>query len=473
MKKKNILIVDDDPIMRKSLEKALYLQKGYTVVTAVDGRDAMSKINQKFFDLVITDMKMPGIGGLELLLKLKDLHAETTVIVMTAYGTVNTAVTAMKNGAYDYLMKPFSVDEVEVVVQRAMEHRKVLSENRYLREEIGAEYNFGNIVGKSTQMQYIYDLIKKVSLSDATVLIQGESGTGKELVARALHYNSLRKNGPFIKVNCAALASSLLESELFGHEKGAFTNAYAKRLGRFELADKGTLFLDEISEMENSLQSKLLRVLQEGEFDRVGGSATIKTDVRIIATTNRNLSKEVSNHKFREDLYYRLNVIPIVLPSLRQRKEDILLLAEHFLDKYNRKNGKKISSISRETLDCMFNYNWPGNVRELENTLERAVVLSSGNEILMEHLLFAPAESKQPFCVPQESFALPVNRIKNMRETVKNADSTVFSLYEIEKKAIFSALHKCNHNKTKAAQLLGITVRTLRNKLKTFSQCIA
>lgn len=381
MSKKTILITDDDAIIRETVREALGMNDSYEVFAAKNGEDAFSLIKERYFDIVLTDLKMPGMTGIELLEKIKEHSPQTGVIVMTAFGTVDTAVGAMKKGAFDYLTKPFSVDELEVVVEKAIKHRTVVAENQYLREEINFEFNFGHIVGQSEVMQPIYDTVSKVARSDATVLINGPSGTGKELIARALHQNSHRKDGPFIKINCAALASNLLESELFGHEKGAFTNAINRKPGRFELANGGTLLLDEISEMEFALQAKLLRVLQEGEFDRVGGTQTIKTDVRIIATTNRDLLKEIQENTFREDLYYRLNVIPINLPPLCERKGDIELLSKHFLEKYGRKNAKHVKSISKEALEVILDYKWPGNVRELENAMERAVVMATGDEL--------------------------------------------------------------------------------------------
>jgi DNA-binding NtrC family response regulator len=406
MSKKNILIVDDDSIIRETIREALAGRAEFSVTAARDGSDAVEKLNNTFYDLVLTDMKMPGLNGIELLEKIGERMPEATVVVMTAFGTIETAVSAMKKGAFDYLTKPFSIDELEVVIDKALKHRRIVQENRYLRDEISFEYNFGNIVGTSSVMAEVYEIIAKVAASDATVLIHGESGTGKELVARAIHYNSRRKDGPFIKLNCAAISSGLLESELFGHEKGAFTNAINRKPGRFELADGGTLLLDEVSEMEFALQSKLLLVLKEGEFDRVGGVQTVKTDVRIISTTNRDLPHEIKEKTFREDLYYRLNVIPVHLPPLRSRKEDLPLLVEHFLQKYNKKNGRVISGVTADAMALLSGYDWPGNVRELENAMERAVVLSTGDVLDGESFRFLgvkPAVKKKPITVKKRT----------------------------------------------------------------------
>lgn len=470
MANKNILIVDDDPVMRDSLKETLKRKKGFTITIACDGEEALRKIKEDSFDLIITDLKMPKMNGLDLVKNIKSMSSEVTVIVMTAYGTVETAVTAMKEGAFDYLTKPFSIDELETVVEKAFEHNKLKEENQYLRDEIGYEYNYGNIIGESFVMKQLYEVINKVAKTDATILIQGESGTGKELVARAIHYNSLRNKGAFIKLNCTAISSGLLESELFGHEKGSFTNAFYKKAGRFELADKGTLLLDEISEMEPSLQAKLLRVIQEGEFDRVGGTVTVKTDVRIIATTNKNLLEEIKNGKFREDLYYRLNVIPIFVKPLRQRKEDIPILINYFVNKFNAKNGKSIRGLSPDALRLLVDYDWPGNVRELQNAIERAIVLTSSDRLEKE--LFAFIHTDPNLARDFGNRGLDVNIAGNLTASAFGfnlaSGKNLPPLSEIEKKAIFEALSICGGNKTKVAEILGITTRTLRNKLKLF-----
>ncbi len=461
-----VMVVDDDAVMRGSLEKALSRRDGFLVRVFADASAALERYNAAGCDIIITDMKMPGMSGLEFLKAVHAVSPNVPVVVMTAYGTVENAVEAMKAGALDYLTKPFSIDELDVVLNKVLSVRRLVNENEYLKGVIGEKFNFGTIVGTDPAMRRVYELIRKVAPSDATVLIQGESGTGKELVARALHYNSKRASGPFIKVNCAALASSLLESELFGHEKGSFTNAFQRKLGRFELADKGTLLLDEISEMEPMLQAKLLRVLQEGEFDRVGGTSPVKTDVRIVATTNRVMHDEIKNGKFRLDLFYRLNVVPVVLPPLRERLGDVRVLIEHFTAKYNTANGKRISRVSEGALRLLTGYHWPGNVRELENTIERAVVLCSGQEITEEHLLFdfdhAHGIARTPcpdICGSSEPSPVAV---ASAREDIR-------PLYEIEKEAIFKALAYCGNNKTRAAQMLGITARTMRNKLHEFA----
>jgi len=449
MRRANILVADDDSVMRDSLKQILKRNNRFSITVCCDGEDALAKIKETSFDLAITDLKMPKMDGLELVRKIKEHSPNTIVVVMTAYATVETAVLAMKTGAYDYMTKPFSADELDLVVEKALEHHRAVAENLYLREEISSEYNFGIIVGRSPKMQEIYDVVRKVSQTDATVLVMGESGTGKELVARAVHYNSRRAQGPFIKVNCAALTSNLLESELFGHEKGAFTNAFYRKPGRFELADKGTLLLDEISEMDISLQAKLLRVLQEGEFDRVGGITTVKTDARIISTTNRNLPEDIKENRFREDLYYRLNVVPIVLPPLRQRKEDLPMLIKHFIEKFNKKNGKKVVAVNNDVLELFRGYDWPGNVRELESVIERAFVLSSSEVLDTSLFSLRGTSAHSVVSVPEDP-------------------GKITPLYEIEKKAIMDALNRYGTNKTQVANALGITPRTLRNKLKLF-----
>ena len=441
-----ILVVDDEPLIRDLLRDILR-EEGYEVSVAKEGLSALKKVKREETDLVITDVKMPGLDGIKLLKEIKKVSPSTPVIVITAYGTIENAVEAMKKGAYDYITKPITPDQIKLVLQKISRHKNLLRENRYLRAEVNQKYNFEELVGESPGMREVYSMIDKVAKTKATVLIQGESGTGKELVARAIHFRSPRRERPFIKLNCAALPEDLLESELFGHEKGAFTGAVSRREGRFELADKGTLLLDEISETSSSFQTKLLRVLQEGEFERVGGTRTLKVDVRIIATTNRNLKKLVEEGKFRDDLYYRLNVLPIYLPPLRERREDIPLLTLHFLKKYSRRNGLKLKSISKECLQMLKEYYWPGNVRELENVIERMVVMNEKEALLPQDFAFLNLSSQN----------LNLSFSENL------------TLEEMEKKLIIETLRRTGGNRTKTAKILNISVRTIRNKLKKYN----
>lgn len=441
-----ILVVDDEPLIRDLLRDILR-EEGYEVSVAKEGLSALKKVKREETDLVITDVKMPGLDGIKLLKEIKKVSPSTPVIVITAYGTIENAVEAMKKGAYDYITKPITPDQIKLVLQKISRHKNLLRENRYLRAEVNQKYNFEELVGESPGMREVYSMIDKVAKTKATVLIQGESGTGKELVARAIHFRSPRREGPFIKLNCAALSEDLLESELFGHEKGAFTGAVSRREGRFELADKGTLLLDEISETSFSFQTKLLRVLQEGEFERVGGTRTLKVDVRIIATTNRNLKKLVEEGKFRDDLYYRLNVLPVYLPPLRERREDIPLLTLHFLKKYSRRNGLRLKSISKECLQMLKEYYWPGNVRELENVIERMVVMNEKEALLPQDFAFLNLSSQNL------NLSFPEN----------------LTLEEMEKKLIIETLRRTGGNRTKTAKILNISVRTIRNKLKKYN----
>jgi len=391
---------------------------------------------------------MPSMSGMELLKATKEYIPDAKVVMMTAYGTVENAVEAMKLGAFDYVMKPFSADEIELVLKRAFEHKRLILENRLLRSELAGKYRFENIVGKSSQMQDIFELVEVVADSKATVLITGESGTGKELIAKAIHYNSSRKDGPFIKINCAAFPDGLVESELFGHEKGAFTGAIRKSRGRFELADGGTLLLDEVSEISPGLQAKLLRVLQEREFERVGSGQTIQVDVRIISTSNKNLREQIEKGKFREDLFYRLNVIPMHISPLRERKEDIPILAEHFLKKYNLENNRSVEGISQKVYGMFSEYPWTGNVRELENYIERAVVTSKGKILTL-------CDFPKEIAFGKADFA-------------PEAIGVGCSIYEAEKRLILKTLEAEGGNRTKAAEILGISTRTLRNKLQEY-----
>ena len=376
----NILIVDDEGQNRDYLSEILS-EEDYNVSTASNGRDAIARLSQDLFHVVLTDLQMPEVDGLGVIRHLVENHINCIGILFTGYGSVKTAVDAMKLGAFDYITKPFKADEIKVVVKKALDHLALQEENTYLKQQLKAKYKFENIIGSSDRMQKVFSLIDKVSGTDSTVLVLGESGTGKELVAKALHYNSPRAQNPFVPVNCGAIPEELLESELFGHEKGAFTGAFRTRIGRFELANGGSIFLDEISEMSPNLQVKLLRVIQEREFERVGGVKSIRTDVRIIAATNRDLEEEVAQGRFREDLYYRLNVIPLNLPPLRERRDDIPLLVKHFMGKYGREKNSRITGFSRRAMNLLAHYRWPGNVRELENLVERVLVLCDGTEV--------------------------------------------------------------------------------------------
>ena len=380
-----VLIVDDEKNYLLVLEELLS-DEGYQVITAEGARRGLECIEENDLDVVITDMKMPGMDGMEFMERIKLRLPDIPVIMMTAFGSVERAVEAMRKGAFDYILKPFKNEELKLTIIKAINHYHLVRQNRQMARELQGKYNFGNIVGKSARMQRIFELIEKVAPTRATVLITGDSGTGKELIARAIHYNSPRKELPFISVNCGALPESLLESELFGHEKGAFTGAISQRKGRFELAHEGTLFLDEISEMSPPLQVKLLRILQEMEFERVGGSHTLKVDIRVVAASNRNLKDEAVNGRFRIDLYYRLNVVHIHLPSLRERKDDLPLLVNHFLAKYAKEAMRESISISSGAMERILDYHWPGNVRELENAIERAMILSNGKEIELKDL---------------------------------------------------------------------------------------
>ncbi len=456
MAKRKVLIVDDEQIMRDSIKEAL-ISTDHMVTVAEDGNRAREILQRSDFHVVISDIKMPGLSGLELLKYVKEVAPDTLVILMTAFGTIESAIEAMREGAFDYITKPFSIDVIEVVLEKAFNHIDIVLENRYLRNTLEDKFNPCNFIGEHKSMKATFDIIRKVAPSRATVLVTGESGTGKELVARSLHYLSPRKGRPFIKVNCAALSSSLLESELFGHEKGAFTGAYTKKIGRFELADGGTVLLDEISEIGIGLQAKLLRALQEKEFERVGGVNSIDVDVRIIVTTNRDLEKAVREGTFREDLYYRLNVVPIRLTPLRERKSDIPLLMDFFLKRYAKENNKKIVGFEPEVYEKLKIYDWPGNVRELENIVERAVVLSNGELLVKEYFDVGYAHERtlinNYIAAEQSLFA-----------------ENVMPLFEIEKKYILHALSKFNGNKTRAAKALDISVRTLRNKLDEYKQ---
>lgn len=452
MGNEKVLIIDDSPEIL-TLFSGFLKEEGFEVDISPDGASGISKIEKKFYDIVLTDLRMPGTDGMEVLKYVLENSPDSICIILTGYGTVKNAVEAIKLGAFDYLTKPVKTDEILLTFKRALEYRNLKRENINLRKQLKKKYRFENIIGDNEKMQKVFEIIEKVADSDSTILILGESGTGKELIAKAIHYNSYRREGPFVPVNCAAIPSELLESELFGHEKGAFTNAIRTRIGRFELANGGTMFLDEIGDMSPGLQSKLLRVLQERQFERIGGIKTIRTDIRIIAATHQDLKLAVEQKRFREDLYYRLNVIPVHVPPLRERKSDILLLSHHFLDHFNKSKKKKIKGMTDEAMNLLLQYDWPGNVRELENTIERLVILVD-NDIITPpdlpekfHTLFAVDYPKEAE-IPAEGISL---------DTAVN---------EFEKKLILQALAKSGWVKNKAARLLNLNRTTLIEKIK-------
>jgi len=455
-KRRPILVVDDDPYMRTSLTDCL-VSGGWTVETAVDGVDALEKFRAGAYEMVITDVRMPKMGGLELLRGLKSRAPETPVIVITAYGTVNTAVEAMKQGAADFIMKPFSLDDLEVVVRNVLERGLQPDALRAdAQEPAGAARTAQRpIVTEDARMAELLEFLQNIAKSRSSVLIHGESGTGKELLARFIHHHSPRRNQPFVAVNCAAIPHTLLESEMFGYEKGAFTGAAQRRIGKFELADRGTLLLDEVSEMDMPLQAKLLRVIQESEIDRLGGKDPIPVDARIIATTNADLKALIREKKFREDLYYRLNVIPVRVPPLRERKGDIAALAEHFLAKYAAENGRKKPALVPGTLAALAAYPWPGNVRELENVIERAVLVCRGDALAPHHLDLDGGQTAAGGAEPGPP-------------SPAGGPGGATTLRDMEKHLIFSTLKKVRGNKTKASEILGISVRTMRNKLNEY-----
>lgn len=452
MKKPAILVVDDDAdfvaLVRKGLEG-----EGYEIDSAGDAASAKEQIAAREYDLVLADLRLPGESGIELLGHLRENY-DTPVVIITAFGSIDSAVEAMRVGAFDYITKPVNKNDLKLVVRRALESRQLKKENRRLKKELTEKHSFSSIVGQSTVMRQLFATLEKVVSTDVTVLIRGESGTGKELVARAIHYNSRRKDGPFVVVNCAAIPGTLLESELFGHEKGAFTGATTQKIGKFELADGGTIFLDEIGDMSYELQSKLLRVLQGQEFERVGGNERIRTDVRIISATHQDLLRGIQEGTFREDLYYRLNVFPIFIPPLRERKSDIPLLAEHFVRKYNERHGRAVKGLSDEALKALVAYDWPGNVRELENYIERAVVACDGEVIDVADL---PFEVRPPRLI-DKAYAAGVSLPTSLPDLVER----------LEREYILRALEEGDWVQVRASQLLGITERMLGYKMQKY-----
>ncbi len=457
MRNESVLIVDDSPDIRFAMSEVLKT-KGFCVESASDGQEAIDILDTRFFDIVLTDLSMPRKSGMDVLKFVTEHSPETICIIITGYGTIQGAVEALKLGAYDYLCKPIKPDEVIILIDKALEIRNLRRENKNLKKELKNKYGFKNIIGSSPAMKEVFSLIEKVADTDSTVLITGESGTGKELIAHAIHYASDRKDKPFIPVNCAAIPEELLESELFGHEKGAFTHAIKTRIGRFELANKGTIFLDEIGEMSPSLQVKLLRVLQERKFERVGGVKTISVDIRVVAATNKDLETEVKEGKFREDLFYRLNVIPIHIPPLRERPSDIPLLVDYFLRKYSKDKGRKIEGVSEDAMKILMKYDWPGNVRELENIIERLVILSNGKTIKKEDLPIQIIEKVGA----QISTTLPTGEMEIPEEGLSLSEA----VSNLEKTLILKALERTGGIKNRAAKLLKMNRTTLIEKMK-------
>jgi two-component system response regulator AtoC len=455
LKKSRVLIVDDDKNTRDGLQRAL--RRNYEVMVAESGDRALEMLAATDVDILLSDVRMPGIDGITLLQRARARHPELVSILLTAYGNVEIAVDAMKAGAYDFLMKPVNLDHLDLLLRRALRSREVEAENIQLREQLDDKFGLENMVGNSPVMHDLFDTLKQASPTQATVLVQGASGTGKELVAHAIHRLSTRANGPFVAVHCAALSANLLESELFGHEKGSFTGALSQRKGRFEMADGGTLFLDEISEIDATVQVKLLRVLEERQFERVGGDESIEVDIRLIAATNRDLKAMVAAGEFREDLFFRLDVVNVLLPPLQSRVDDIPMLSSHFISEFADKNGKSVEGITPDALNLLMAYPWPGNVRELRNTIEKMVVLSRGDRLTARDV---------PMNIKEEARSLG-NAAKT---TGKLSVAPESSLADAEKAMIYAAIKQQNGNRTKAAVALGISRRTLHRKLRQYEQ---
>lgn len=447
----SILVVEDKGSMQEMLMATL-TNEGYEVDVASSGSEGIEKASQKRYDLVLTDLKLPGADGIQVLSEIKEMDPEVSVVVMTAFGTVENAVEAMKIGAFDFLTKPFDTDRLSLLIRRALENRRLVAENVLLRQELGQNLGLTEIIGSSSRMKEATALVEKVAVSDTTVLLNGESGTGKELFAQAIHYLSPRKDGPFVPINCAAIPRELLENELFGSEKGAFTSSTARKMGKFEIAEGGTIFLDEIGDMDVSLQAKLLRVLQEKEFERLGGTKTIAVNVRVIAASNMDLKKSIEKKEFREDLFYRLSVFPVTIPPLRDRRDDIPALADYFIDKFCKEMNKKKKKLSNESLKIMDKYHWPGNVRELENTIERAIILCESKTIAPDSLAIRLAT------VPE----IRLREGAGLKEVAALAQS------EAEKSLILRVLSQTRGNKKKCAEILQIDYTTLFEKLKKY-----
>jgi two-component system response regulator AtoC len=448
--KTRILIVDDEMDALDLMEE-LFLKHGYETFTARNGIEALNIINDNEPDILISDMVMPEMDGIKLLDVITKKHPEIAVIMITAHGTIETAVETMKKGARDYILKPLRLDEILAKVETISQLKSLMKENQYLREKLSQKYNFNNIIGKNGKMLELFDLIKDIAKTNSTILITGDSGTGKELIANAIHFNSDRIKKPFVKVNCGVLAENLLESELFGHVKGSFTGAIRDKLGRFEISNGGTIFLDEIGDISPNMQLKLLRVLQEGEFERVGGTETIKVDVRIIAATNRDLAGMMMKGEFRQDLYYRLNVIPLEVPPLRERKDDIPLLISHFLQKFNKQFNKRIDVIEDDAMKYLQNYSWPGNIRELENLIERSVVLNKTGRLTTKDF--------PPYVIKLDG---------EMQVDLDTSGTLIDVVDSFEKQIILKALRDNNFNKLRTAEKLGIHRSTFMSKLKKY-----
>jgi len=455
MRTEKILVVDDERSMREFLEIML-TKEGYTVQTAANGREALGRAEKEPFDLAILDIRMGKMDGIKTLGHLKEISPETVVLMITAYASTDTAIQAMKQGAYDYITKPFKIEEIKMTIQKALEKKSLETENTLLRQVIEDRYRLGTLIGKSEKMRVIFDLVRKVAPTKTNILLSGESGTGKELVAKAIHYNSPRKDRPFVVLNCGAIPENLLESELFGHMKGAFTGAISNKRGLFEAADGGTIFLDEIGELSLSMQVKLLRIIQDREFTRVGGTEPIRVDVRIVSATNKELEEAVRKGEFREDLFYRLNVIHLKLPNLRERKDDIPLLAQEFLNLFSSELGKEIRQISPEAMGFLINYDYPGNVRELQNIIERAVALESSNILTTQHLL-SYMDEQRGMARREINLEIPKEGI-DLEEVVES----------LEKTLILKALKKAQGIKRRAAELLHINFRSMRYRLEKY-----
>ncbi len=446
-KSDRVLVIDDEEAIRDAVSQVLR-KEGYEVKVAKDGSEGLALFGSESFQVVFLDLKLPGVRGMDVLARIKEASPETPVIIITGYASIESAVEAMKRGSFDYLAKPFTPEEIRVVTAKALESRKVQMENIYLREELASRSQFDMVVGQSKLMRQVLDVVCRVSPTETTVLITGESGTGKELIAREIHRHSYRRNGPFVVVDCGALVETLFESELFGHVKGSFTGAHETKHGRFEVANGGTIFFDEVSNISLNVQAKLLRAIQEREVTKIGSSKPIKVDVRILAATNEDLAEAVQQKKFREDLFYRLSVVPVHVPPLRERKEDIPPLVEHFIHKYNKRAKKNIAGISPQALKALADYDWPGNIRELENTIERAVVLSKTNGLDIEDIMYHGISSVASILAP--------------------IGGKYRTLEEIEKEYIRAVLRDQHSNKSRTASVLGIDRKTLWAKLKKY-----